>query len=148
MTTTQLWNLLRRVQSLSFVARSGAGTGWDGTGVGTVQVGECGQDVLTFTEEGTWRPEAGGRQTTFHNVYRWTLAGDLIRLEHLRFGADNPVYLFDLAQSGEREWRSMSPHLCRDDCYAAVLLAGDDGFTLRWSVRGPRKRETIEYHYQ
>jgi hypothetical protein len=38
-------------------------------------------------------------------------------------------------------------HLCRDDCYAAVLLVRDDGIVLRWSIDGPRKQEMIEYVY-
>ncbi len=81
-------------------------------------------------------------------MYRWTRVGDLPRLEHHRFGADNPVNLFDLALTGEREWRSISPHLCGEDCYSAVLLVGDEEIVLRWSVEGPRKREAIEYHYR
>ncbi len=75
----------------------------------------------------------------------WTGTGS--GLEHLRFGEDHPVYLFDLALAGEREWRSVSPHLCREDCYSAVLIVGDDNIVLRWSVNGPRKQETIEYVY-
>ena len=71
----------------------------------------------------------------------------MMRLEHLRFGEDHPVYLFDLGPAGEREWRSVSPHLCGEDCYAAVLTVRDDGIVLRWSVDGPRKQEAIEYTY-
>jgi hypothetical protein len=101
---------------------------------------------MTFSERGTWRPE-GGRHIPFTNVYRWTLTGDTLRLEHLRFGVDHPVYLFDLVQIGDGQWRSESPHLCREDCYAAVLQVRDDGIALRWSIDGPRKRESIEYVY-
>jgi hypothetical protein len=32
MTPEHLWNLLRQVRSLAFVARSGAATGWNGEG--------------------------------------------------------------------------------------------------------------------
>jgi hypothetical protein len=38
-----------------------------------------------------------------NHVYRWTLAGDLLRLEYLHFGEADPVHLFDLAQASERE---------------------------------------------
>lgn len=44
--------------------------------------------------------------------------------------------------------RSVSPHLCREDCYAAVLLVRDEGIVLKWSADGPRKKETIEYEYR
>jgi hypothetical protein len=147
MTPDQLWDRLRRVRYLSFVARSGTESGWNGRGVGTVEVRESADAAMTFQEQGDWRPEGGERVIRFNNVYRWTRAGGLLRLEHLRFGADNPVYLFDLTQTGEREWRSASPHLCREDCYAAVLLVRDDGIVLRWSIDGPRKQEVIEYLY-
>ena len=144
----QVWDQFRQVRSLSFVASSGSEFGWKGTGSGTVEVREAEDREMTFHEQGLWRPEGGERDIRFHNVYRWTRAGGLLRLEHLRFGADNPVFLFDLAQTGEEEWRSVSPHLCRDDCYAAVLLVHEDGIGLRWSIDGPRKKETIEYEYR
>jgi hypothetical protein len=35
----------------------------------------------------------------------------------------------------------------REDCYAAVLLIRDGGIALRWSIDGPRQRESIEYLY-
>jgi hypothetical protein len=134
------------VRSLSFVARSGMPNGWNGTGVGTVVVRLGGNGTMTFTESGTWRPEVGP-QTRFTNVFRWMLAGDVLRLEHLRFGEDRPVYLFDLAPAGDREWRSVSPHLCKEDCYAGVLTICNDNIVLRWSIDGPWKREAIEYVY-
>ena len=141
----QLWTNLARVRSLRFIARSGSSTGWNGIGRGTVVVEAIGDDVQTFTESGTWQTEAG-REFRFHNVYRWTQAKPTLRLEHLRFGVDHPVYLFDLAQTGDREWRSVSPHLCSEDRYSAVLLVGDS-LTLRWEVIGPTKQEVIEYDY-
>ena len=106
----------------------------------------AGDEAITFREAGTWRPE-GGRDLRFSNVFRWSKAGEAIRLEHLRFGEAHPVYLFDLLPAGDGEWRSASPHLCRDDCYAAVLSIAADRMVLRWSIDGPRKRETIEYTY-
>ncbi len=142
----QLWERLGHVRSLSFVASSGKPNGWNGQGTGTVVVLIDGKQTLTFTESGTWRSE-GGRDTRFSNVYRWTVIGETIRLEHLRFGQDRPVNLFDLAQTGEREWRSVSPHLCSEDCYAATMLVLDDRIILRWSIDGPRKQVMIEYVY-
>jgi hypothetical protein len=147
MTLVQLWDLLRGVCRLSFVATSAASTGWNGRGAGTVTIEVLGADRLIFAESGTWRPEGGAREVRFHNVYRWTLAGDVLRLEHLRFGEANPVHLFDLVQCGEREWRPASPHLCREDCYSAVLVVSGEHIILGWEVNGPRKREMIEYVY-
>jgi hypothetical protein len=142
----QLWTVLYQVRSLCFVARSSAPAGWNGEGSGTVVVQATGEGVMTFAEQGTWRP-LGGRDIRFTNTYRWTRAGDALRLEHLRFGVDNPVPLFDLTQTGQGEWRSASPHLCREDCYSAVLVVHGDHISLRWSIDGPRKQEEIEYTY-
>jgi hypothetical protein len=147
MTLEQLWDRLQRVRSLSFVAHSGAESGWNGEGVGTVEVRAIGEGSMTFHEQGSWRPVGSEREIRFHNFYRWTLSGDLLRLEHLRLGPENPVTLFDLSQVGDREWRSASPHLCRDDCYSAILLIRDGGIVVRWSIEGPRKKEDIEYVY-
>jgi hypothetical protein len=146
LTPEQLWDLLGRVQSLAFVARSETAGGWNGEGRGKVIVQAAGEGGMTFSERGSWRPK-DGRNLRFTNTYRWTLTGGLLRLEHLRYGSDRPVLLFDLVQVGDREWRSASPHLCGQDCYAAVMAVGDDGIVLRWSIDGPRKRETIEYVY-
>jgi hypothetical protein len=143
----RILEVLRQVRALSFIARSASPVGWNGRGSGTVEVRKAGEVVLMFHEQGTWRPENSEREIRFHNVYRWTLMGDRLRLEHLRFGEANPVFVFDLARFDEGEWRSASPHLCREDCYSAVLLVRDIGFVLRWSIDGPRKQETIEYLY-
>jgi hypothetical protein len=142
----QLWERLSCVRTLAFVARSGRPGGWNGAGSGTVVVARIDAATMTFTEAGVWRPE-GSRDLRFSNVFRWTVAGDLIRLEHLRFGLDHPVYLFDLQQTGEREWRSATPHQCKEDCYAAVLSVHNDHLALHWSIDGPRKQENIEYTY-
>jgi hypothetical protein len=146
MTLEEVWRRLGRVRTLSFVARSASRTGWNGRGSGTVVVESAGDEVITYAESGFWRPE-GGRDIRFRNVFRWTKAGTTIRLEHLRFGADHPVYLFDLAPAADREWRAVSPHLCGEDCYAAAMRIQDDEITLRWSVTGPQKSEEIEYTY-
>jgi hypothetical protein len=144
----ELWRGLRRVRSLRFVARSGAPTGWNGVGVGSVVVASPAESVLTFTEAGSWQPE-GGREARFRNVFRWSLLGpQAVRLEHLRFGPGRPVYLFDLAPAADGSWSSVSPHVCSEDCYSAELRARDWGLLLHWVVTGPRKQETIEYEYR
>jgi hypothetical protein len=145
-TLEQLWERLGSVRAVSFIAQSARPGGCNGAGSGTVLVERTAAGTMTFTESGVWRSE-GGRDLRFANVFRWSVAGKAIRLEHLRFGADRPVYLFDLAPAGEREWRCVTPHQCREDCYAAVLIVCDDHIVLRWSIDGPRKQEMIEYTY-
>ena len=146
MLLSELWERLCQVKALTFVARSGNPAGWNGRGSGTVVVRSAGDDAITYTESGSWRPERG-RGLRFRNVFRWSKAEDGLRLEHLRFGEGHPVYLFDLAPAEDGQWRSVSPHVCSEDCYAATLLVLDDRVVLRWSIDGPRKQEQVEYTY-
>lgn len=143
----QIWECLRQVRSLRFVARSASGTGWDGVGVGNVEVAAPGARTLVFTERGEWHPVVG-RVTPFHNAFRWSLlAPDAIRLEHLRFGPGRPVPLFDLVPGSGGAWSSASPHVCGGDSYSAELRAQDAGMQLYWAIDGPAKSERLEYSY-
>lgn len=144
----EVWSLLRQVQSLRFNASSGATTGWDGIGTGAVIVTEPAVGVVIFDETGAWQPSAPDRPAMrFHNVFRWSKADAALRLEHLRFGADSPVLLFDMALDLDGQWREVSPHQCRDDCYAASLRIEERQLLVAWTVQGPRKRESIQYTY-
>lgn len=144
---TELWGCLERVRWLRIVARSCSLTGWSGIGVGSVVVESPRATVLTLAEVGSWRP-AVGWETRFRNTFRWSLVGpELVRLEHLRFGEDHPVYLFDLAPVTANSWCSVTPHLCREDRYSAELQLQELGLFLRWVIAGPRKQERIEYEY-
>jgi hypothetical protein len=134
------------VKALTFVARSGSPAGWNGKGSGTVEVKSASNGTITYTESGSWRPE-GGCDLRFRNVFRWSKTEDRLCLEHLRFGEAHPVYLFDLVPAEDGQWRSVSPHLCSEDCYAATLLVLNDRVMLRWSIDGPRKQEQVEYTY-
>src|SRR3954453_19731605 len=144
----QLWECLCQGRFLRFVASSANPKGWNGVGTGTVVV-ECpAKTVLTFKEAGSWAPTIG-KETRFKHVFRWSLAGPaVVRLEHLRFGADHPVYLFDLAPTADSAWSSATPHLCREDCYSAELRRHEWGMFLHWTIVGPKKQESIEYDYR
>jgi hypothetical protein len=91
-----LWNLLRDVRYLRYEAQSGAATGWNGVGTGVVAVSEPARGVVVFEESGIW-VSPGKTEMRFTNVFRWSRADETIRLEHLRFGPDQPVFLFDIA---------------------------------------------------
>ena len=148
MALDDLWSVLQRVRALRFDARTEAATGWDGTGTGTVAVSEPAAGVVVFEEVGTWQPSISGRPAIgFNNVFRWTVIGEVLRLEHLRFGPDAPVLLFDLAPGEGGEWREVSPHQCREDCYTATLTVKGGQLAVAWSIIGPRKRESIRYAY-
>ncbi|MBC8143240.1 MAG: hypothetical protein H7Y38_17580 [Armatimonadetes bacterium] len=140
-----LWNALERVRALSFVAESDTRTGWCGAGAGLVAVSGT-ADTLVFAETGTWRTVAGA-ELGFRNTYRWTRLAHSLRLDHLRFGESEPVYLFDLAAHGNGVWESVTAHQCRDDEYAARLHHENGIIHLLWTVSGANKSERIAYVY-
>lgn len=107
----EVWSLLRTIGTVSFTSRSEAGTGWDGTGNGVVELRLPSPDVLIFDESGQWQSHRNGRTTQFTNVFRWTRRPSILKLEHLRFGADHPVFLFGLAPGEDGFWRDVAPHL-------------------------------------
>ena len=116
----ELWERLRETVALRFASKSHTGIGWSGAGTGVVEVSHPAPGVLIFHESGSWRQD-GGQELRFFNVFRWTALESRIRLEHLRFGADNPVFLFDMAANADGVWREIHPHPCHDDCYRASL---------------------------
>ncbi len=145
-----VWNRLSLMTSLRFKATSNAsGGGWNGEGRGSVVVESADPTTLLFHENGQWKSEEG-KELTFTNMYRWTalLETHSLRLEHLRFGHNHPVYLFDLKQSDDISWQSVEPHVCRDDLYTAVMTFGADVLDLHWTIQGPTKNERIHYSYQ
>ncbi|WP_298865638.1 DUF6314 family protein [uncultured Gimesia sp.] len=144
-----LWNRLTEVESLQFTAQSfDSGSGWNGTGKGSVEVETVDSVTMLYHETGCWSPHEG-TELQFTNVFRWTslLDQNLLRLEHLRFGKTNPVYLFELQQTGKIRWDSVEPHVCSDDLYTAMLECQHDRLDLDWTVKGATKNEKISYLY-
>lgn len=142
-----MWARLSTIRTLKFESVSRTGIGWSGVGSGQVEVSSPSDGVLVFSESGSWA-QNGGREMRFSNVYRWSLGENAIALEHLRFGVDKPVWLFQLAPDENGLWREDEPHPCRDDCYFATMRMNGDEILLEWQVRGAKKDETISYIYR
>lgn len=147
MALTDVWTLLRNITTVSFEANSAAQTGWNGVGTGVVTVSEPSPYVLIFEESGRWQPHHT-QDLPFSNVFRWSLVAETLRLEHLRFGAQYPVFLFDLVQGKDGTWREISPHACGEDYYSGKLSIIGQQVELQWTIKGPRKNESIRYIYQ
>lgn len=144
------WERLRQVKQLSFNAKSKSKEeiGWAGKGKGEVVVSRKNDDVLIYNEKGTWLNKQGN-QISFTNVFRWTLdrhAG-VISLEHLRRGADHPVFLFHLAPANAQSLSSVDSHLCEGDTYFGQIHLNTNSLRLNWRVIGPKKNEEIDYYY-
>ncbi|CAN5281761.1 hypothetical protein BH09PSE6_BH09PSE6_11840 [soil metagenome] len=145
----QLLGALRGIGSLEFTARSAVPTGWNGSGMGRVDVATPDPDTVVFTESGHWTPAGSGQSIRFNNVFRWTRCDQgRLGLDHLRFGPDQPVHLFELAAESPTVWASRADHECVDDRYSARLEWRHDVVQVRWSIIGPRKSEDIAYLYR
>jgi len=144
-TLRDAWDRLSAVRSLRFSATSnGRSCGWDGSGTGAVEVTMAGNSDMTFTERGTWVGDSG-KQLDFSNIYRWRFEWDAgtIRLEHLRYDLDTPVFLLDLVPTDGSTFESISPHRCGADIYTAAAKFTDDIVHLRWYIKGPKKDAEI-----
>jgi hypothetical protein len=147
-TSKALCDLLCLINTVRFFAESQSDTGWSGVGDGSVIVESSQPDVVVFRESGKWVP-LRGKATRFSNIFRWTILTDtVVRLEHLRFGEENPVHLFDLEAQHDGIWRPNIPHLCSEDCYSATLELHESGVNAQWAIKGPKKNETICYEYR
>jgi len=150
MTLHDSWQRLLAVTRLEFEARSGADskTGWNGHGTGVVRVESMKFATILFHESGSWRQKSG-EEIAFRNVFRWSIdtEGDVIRLEHLRFGPNRPVHLLDLAIVGEDLLEAAEPHACGADNYSGRMQYGQESIQLCWTVIGPNKNESIAYTY-
>lgn len=142
-----LWSRLSDVQTLHFESQSRTGTDWNGVGNGRVEIEQPQEDVLIWRESGHWQ-QNGGRDIRFFNTFRWTRQEDKLSLEHLRFGENQPVFLFQLVPIDENTWRDAEPHLCRQDHYSARLVIQDQCLNLSWTVSGPTRDESINYCYE
>ncbi|MES2122991.1 MAG: DUF6314 family protein [Chlamydiota bacterium] len=146
----RFWKMLTGISQLTFLAktRSKEEYGWNGKGKGEVGVVREGENVLVFSEKGSWK-DREGREVGFTNVFRWTLdrRAALISLEHLRRGPEHPVFLMHLEPSGSNAMSSVDSHLCESDSYFGRLHIDCGCLRLSWRVIGPKKNEEMDYFY-
>jgi hypothetical protein len=140
------WQGLVGVGALRLTATSRTPSGWNGSGQGRVVVQAPSAQVLVFAESGWWTSASGAR-FAFRNAYRWTLWPQTLCLEHLRQGADHPVFLLDLVPSSDARLRERAPHICGADRYHAALCLEGDLLYLTWTIKGPSKDEEVRCVY-
>lgn len=144
------WNKLSAIRQLSYIAKSNSHTqnGKNGEGKGIVINVKEGDSQITFTEKGQWLSKESG-SLDFTNVFRWKIdrSKQIITLEHLRYGKENPVFLFHLAPTSDSQLTSIGSHLCSGDSYFGNLSLTARGLILHWRVIGPRKNDEIIYYY-
>ena len=150
-TVHQVWDQLLKVQTLCFSAKSksmGVVSGWNGIGKGAVELKKINGNVVIFQERGKWVSEEH-KEFDFSNVFRWTLKAEegAIMLEHLRLGAQHPVYLFSLVPIDPKTLESLDAHTCNEDFYFGQLRCDKHFVQFNWRVIGPKKNEEIDYLY-
>ncbi|MFD2598617.1 DUF6314 family protein [Sphingobacterium corticis] len=114
-------------------------TAVSGSGFVTVEIDDY--NNLIFLENG--HSENGHGKFKSRNVYQWHFDSvkNSISLAHLRFGAENPVYLFDMSYRGDNLWSSNDPHLCDLDEYNGELRFEKSYIQLDWTIH---KKHHIE----
>ena len=153
-TLTQLWQRLNQLNRFSFKVNQDncSATGWQGQGQGMIKrrtspaQNEVGAIVETI-ERGEYQISAL-RRLSMHNQYLWQFQGDHIRLSHLRFGWDKPVFLFDIIVNDLGELVTRQPHQCAADSYDALFSLSDEALLVQWHIQGPHKHEVLDYSYR
>lgn len=146
-TLIDCWNRLVQIRSLAFSIQSPLQE-LQRKGRAEVIVKKPSENVLVFQEKGSWM-EGEMPIGSFSNSFRFTLdlPSLLITLEHLRYGENNPVFLFHLTFAGKHSLASASEHLCDQDSYLGHLTFASKGILFQWRVIGPQKNHFFSYHY-
>lgn len=149
-TVLQVWEILTSVKQLNFTAKANlhSSTGWDGEGSGNVMVSQENSSSLIFQEKGVWKGQQG-EPLKFSNSFKWTLdlTRNVISLEHLRRGPNFPVFLLDLKPINANTLVSIDSHACGKDSYFGEIRIDSKGLHFIWKIVGPKKSETLTYHY-
>ncbi|NGX47756.1 MAG: hypothetical protein K1000chlam3_01139 [Chlamydiae bacterium] len=143
------WERLLKVQQLSLVAKSRQGEEKSiKTGKAEIFVNLPAPSILTFQEKGYWF-SGEHPDTSFNNTFRWTLdlKASLITLEHLRHGANRPVFLFHLTPIKPNRLESVDAHLCGEDTYLGSVAWNPEQIAFHWRIIGPHKNDELIYHY-
>jgi hypothetical protein len=135
-----VWEKLKTIKQFAIIQEKE--DPWQGSG--TVHVLLENQNTILFHEKGTWET----KEIAFTNKLRFKLYPDRISLEHLRFGENTPISLVDLMPEKDHSLRTLTPHLCGEDCYRAKLFLNEDGIRLAWDIKGPKKHHKIYSFYR
>ncbi|MCH9613998.1 MAG: hypothetical protein SP1CHLAM54_10070 [Chlamydiia bacterium] len=141
---SDVWQRMKSVTQVRMMAKDKGLSNVLWKGKGHVQVREEGWSLL-FKESGKWE----GKQGNYKNAFCWTWnrLDDLISLEHLRLGKEDPKFMFNLLPSEEMLLESSRPQLTIDNTYFGWLEISDLFLHLHIRTLGPKKNEKVEYVY-
>ncbi len=114
---------------------------------GKVKTERPSEKEIIFYEHIRWENE-DSLLINARNIYRWTfISPGKIKLEHLRFGENKPLFLVELSKVKKNTWESIEPHNCNNDLYSAELSMNDENTVLSWSVKGPTENYSLKTIY-
>ncbi len=145
----KFWKRLEKTKHLKFSTRSKKGNEKTiQTGIADVEATSPSLNTLVFQEKGVWVIDELPK-SCFSNQFRWQLqtAENLISLEHLRYGQNQPVFLFHLALSGTNTLESVSAHLCGEDTYSGHIHWNQKAIHFHMRVIGHDKNDELFYQY-
>ncbi len=123
--------------------------GLDGVGTGDVKAVIENEYSILFYENGRFNNTLN-KSIKCSNIYRWNFneKENKIGLTHLRFGFNNPVFLFDLVFDNDNKLISKAPHICKKDEYHAEMILKDETIQLNWLVKSDIKFNRMKYRYK
>ncbi len=115
--------------------------------IGSVNVSKPSNRELIFTEEGFWGDSE--EHIHFTNKLRWAIDKEknLISLEHLRQGIENPVLLFHFSLKKHNKLICAQAHLCDPDTYLGEISWTEEQIEYQCRVEGPQKNDLLIYYY-
>lgn len=116
-----------------------------GEGLTTVR-SESAAEVILF-DCGRWsRPT----HLRFSGGYRWNFANavDGFKIDHIRHGADNPVFLAALVPVNPFLYKNLESYHCEADSYDVEVRFMEEEVVMQWSIRGPRKNQNLCIRYR
>lgn len=136
------------IKNFTFQFEANSQKGWKGQGFGHVDIHQDNDSIITY-ERGKWK-NTHHKEFLFTNAYRWTLnpSESSMTLEHIRFGIEQPVYLFDFYPVEVNEWETRQAHQCQLDSYTAKLTIEATYLKIEWQITGAHKNEKMIYWYR
>ncbi len=107
-----------------------------------------GRHKLVFHEKGQWLlPQFS--ELIFKNAFKWTFnpLAQLISIEHLRYGEDQPVFLFDLTSDKSGHLESINTFSQLNELHFASIHWTKKQIHFQWRIIGNKKNDLLHYYY-
>jgi len=114
-----------------------------------VEILKNNKDQITFLEKGYWEtPDYN--QLNFKNCFCWThnKKENLIRIEHLLHGNNDPMFLFDLQVEKTNLLKATNIYYHKENVHLAKIKWNKKQIIFSWRIIGASKNDFFHYVYQ